>query len=75
MQHALSAPIVLDKLDGEFELLAGFKATCATIPDLSYTKNMELKVIEHDMVVANLPGPDLWKSIQLYGSSKLRLQP
>ena len=75
MQHALSGPIVFDKLPREFELLFDFKATYATVPDLSYTENMELKVLAHDMVVVTLPGPDLWKSIQLYGSNKLRLQP
>ena len=73
MQHALSNPILFDKLAGEFELLSYFKATCATIPNFSYTKHMELRVLAHDMVVANLPGPDQWRLIQQYGSDKFRL--
>ena len=33
MQHALSGPIVFEKLAGAFELLVDFKATYATVPD------------------------------------------
>ena len=73
MQHALSGPIVFDKLAREFELLSDFKATCATVPDFSYTENMELRVLAHDMVIANFPGPDQCRSIQQYGSDKFRL--
>ena len=64
MQQALSGKIIFDKLAGEFELLSDFKATSATVPYLSYTKNMEPRVLAHDMVVANLPGPNQWRSIQ-----------
>ena len=49
---------MFDKLVGEFELLADFKATCAIVPNFSYTKNTELKVLAHDMVVAIFPGPE-----------------
>ena len=59
MQHALSGPIVFDKLVGSFELLADFKAACATVPDFSYIENTELKVLAHDMVVATLCGLNL----------------
>ena len=38
MQHALSGPIVFEKLAGAFELLDDFKATCAAVPNFSYTK-------------------------------------
>ena len=75
MQHALSGPIMFDKLAGAFELLVDFKATCATVPDFSYIENTELKLLTHNMDSANLPSPDLWKSIQFYGSSKLKSQP
>ena len=74
MQQAMSRKAIFDKLAGEFELLSYFKATCATIPDFSYTKTMELKVLAHDMVVANFLGPNQWRSIQQYGSNKFRLQ-
>ena len=67
MQHVLLVPIAFDKLAGAFELLADFKATCATVPNFSYTENTELKVLAHDMVFAVFLGPDTWKSIQLYG--------
>ena len=63
MQHVLSGPIVFEKMAGEFELLADFKATCATVPNFSYTKNTELKVLSHNMVVIIFLGPDLWKLI------------
>ena len=75
MQHALSGPILFEKLAGAFELLADYKATCTTVPDFSYTENTKLKVLAHDMVVAIFPGPNLWKSIQLYGSKKFSMQP
>ena len=75
MQHALSSPVLFEKLAKSFELLADFKSTYAAVLKFSYTKNMELKVLAHDMAIATLPDPNLWKSIQLYGSSKLRLQP
>ena len=75
MQHALSGPIVFDKLASAFELLADFKATYTTIPIFSYIENTELKVLAHDMAVTIFPGPDLWKSIQLYGSNQFNIQP
>ena len=75
MQHALSGPIVFEKLAGEFKLLAHFKATYSAVLDFSYIENTELKLLTHNMDSANLPSPDLWKSIQFYGSSKLKSQP
>ena len=67
MKKALSGKTIFDKLAREFELLSNFKATCATIPNFSYTKHMELRVLAHDMVVANFPSPDQWILIQQYG--------
>ena len=75
MQHALSRKNIIDKLAGEFELLYDFKATYATVPNFSYTENMEIRVLQHDMVVAYFPGPDQWRSIQQYGLNKFGLQP
>ena len=75
IQHALSGKTIFDKLAGAFELLADFKTICATVSNFSYTENMELKVLAHDMAVATLLGPNPWKSIQLYGSNKLKIQP
>ena len=46
---------MFDKLAEEFELLFDFKVSCAKVPNFSYTDNMELRVLAHDMVVADLP--------------------
>ena len=67
--------IVFDKLASEFELLFDFKATYAEVPETSYWETMELKAQAFDMAVATLPGPDLWRSIQQYGSAKLKAHP
>ena len=75
MQQSLSGKIVFDKLANEFELLFDFKATCAEVPETSYLETMELKVQSFDMVVAILPSPDLWRSIQQYRSAKLKMHP
>ena len=64
MQQALSGKVVFDKLASDFELLFDFKAACPKVPKNSYPKMMELKVQAYDMIVATLPGPDLWKVIQ-----------
>ena len=72
MQQALSGKVVFDKLDSDFELLFDFKATCSKVPKTSYSEMMELKVKAYDMIVATLLGPDLWRVIQQYGSTKLR---
>ena len=72
MQQALSGKVVFDKLDSDFELLFDFKATCSKVPKTSYSEMMELKVKEYDMIAATLPGLDLWRVIQQYGSTKLR---
>ena len=75
MQQSLSGNIIFDKLASEFELLFDFKATCAEVPETSYLETMELKVQAFDMVMATLPGPNLWRSIQQYGSAKLKKHP
>ena len=75
MQQALPGNTIFDKLDGEFELIYDFKATCDTLPNFSYTENMELKILAHDMVVANFHSPYQWRSIQQYGLNKFKLQP
>ena len=72
MQQSLSGNIVFDKLANEFELLFDFKATCAEVTETLYPETMELKVQALDMTVVSLPGPDLWRSIQQYGSSKFK---
>ena len=63
------------KLAGEFESLFDFKVACAKVPNFSYADNMELRVLAHDMVVADLPKPEHWREVQQYGSSKYKLQP
>ena len=75
MQQSLSGKIVFDKLASEFELLFGFKSTCAEVPKTSYPKTMELKAQAFDMVMVTLPGPDLWRAIQQYGLAKFKMHP
>ena len=75
MQQALSERVVFDKLAEEFELSFDFKVTCAKVPNISYAKNMELRVLAHEMVVADLPKPEHWRIVQQFGSNKYKLQP
>ena len=75
MQQSLSRKIIFDKLASEFELLFDFKATYVEFPETSYLETMELKAQVFNMVVATLPGPDLWRSIQKYGSVKFKMHP
>ena len=75
MQQSLSRKTIFDKLTSHFELLFDFKSTCAEVHETSYPETMDLKVQELDMEVATLPGPDLWRSIQQYRSSKFKTQP
>ena len=74
MQHTMSRPVVFDKLVGEFETLFDFKTTCNKVSSLAYSDNMELIVLAHEMAIADLPGSEQWKSIQMYGSNKFKLQ-
>ena len=73
MEQSMLGKVVFDKLTMDFELLFDFKATCAKVPETSYPKMMELKAQAYDMVVVTLPGPDLWRIIQLYGSTKFKM--
>ena len=75
MQQSLSGRTIFDKLASEFELLFDFKVTYAKSRETPYPETMEFKVQAFDMVVATLPGPDQWRSIQQYGSSKFKTQP
>ena len=75
MQQALFGRDMFDILAGEFELLFDFKFVCARVLNFSYVDNMELRVLAHEMVVANLPNPEHWRKIQQYGSTKYMLQP
>ena len=75
MQYTLSGLVVFDKLDEEFKELFDIKIACTKVLDLTYLDNMELIVLAHDMIMEYFPGVELWKSIQLYESNKLTLQP
>ena len=74
IQHTLFGPVVFEKLAREFEELFGFKFSCTKVPNLTYSDNMELRVLAHDMIMADLLGSEQWKSIQMYGSNKFKLQ-
>ena len=71
----MSRKIIFDKLTSDFELLFDFKAACAEVPETSYPETMELKAQEYDMTVVTLPGPNLWRIIQQYGSTKFKMHP
>ena len=73
MQQSLSGKVIFDKLTMDFELLFDFKAASAKFPETSYPKTMEIKSQEYDMAIVLLPGPDLWKFIQQYGSTKFKV--
>jgi len=75
MQQALSGRVVFDKLAGEFKLLFDFKVACAKVPNFPYADNMDLRVLAHEMVVADLPNTEHWRAVQQYGSTKYKLQP
>ena len=75
MKQSLSGKIIFYKMANEFELLFDFKVTCAEFPKTLYLEMMELKAQAFDMAVATLPGPDLWRSIQKYGSVKFKMHP
>ena len=75
MQQALSGKVVFDKLASDFELLFDFKAACSKVSKNSYLEMMELKAQAYDMAVATLPGPDLWRFIHQYGSTKFKMHP
>ena len=73
MHHALSSPVVFNKLVGEFEALFDFKTTCTKVPNLTYLDNMELRVLAHKMVIVDFPGSNQWRSIQMYGLNEFKL--
>ena len=73
MRHALSGLVVFEKLAGEFETLFGFKFSCTKVPNITYSDNMELKFLAHEMVIADFPRSEQWRSIQMYGLNKFKL--
>ena len=73
MKQELSGKVIFDKLANDFELWFEFKAMCSKIPMASYLKEMELRAQAYDMVVVPLPGPDAWRIIRQYGSTKLKM--
>ena len=75
MQKSLSGKIIFDKLTSDFELLFDFKETCTEVSETSYPETMELKAQAFDMEVATLLGPNLWRVIQQYGSTKFKMHP
>ena len=75
MQQSFSSKVVYNKLTKDFELLFDFKAACTKVPETSYPEMMELKAQAYNMALAPLPGPDSWKVIQKYGSTKFKMHP
>ena len=65
---------MIDKLAGDFEMLFSFKATCAKLPDFSYSENVELRVLAKDMINLYLPAIDEWKIIENYRKIEYKLR-
>ena len=66
---------MFNKLAEEFELLFDFKVACAKVPNISYAESMELRDLAHEMVVADFPKLEQWRTVQQFGSNKYKLQP
>ena len=66
---------MFDKLAEEFEILFDFKVACTKVTNFSYADNVELRFLAHEMVVADFPKPEHWRTFQQYGSTKYKLQP
>ena len=64
---------VIDKLDGDFEMLFEFKAMCTKLLDFSYSENVELRVLEKEMINMDLPVFYQWKIIENYRKIKYKL--
>ena len=52
-----------------------FKVKCAKVPNLSYAESMELRVLAHEMVAADFPKTEHWRTVQQFGSNKYKLHP
>ena len=74
MQQSLSRKITIDNLDGDFEMMIDFKATCAKLQYFPYVENVELKVLEKEMINLDLPTFGPWKIIENFGKSKYKLR-
>ena len=74
MQQSLSRKITIDNLDGDFEMMIDFKATCAKLQYFSYVENVELRVLEKEMINLDLPTIGQWKIIENFGKRKYKLR-
>ena len=73
MQQSLLGKEIVDKLADDFEMIFSFKAMCAPLPYFSYRYHMELRVLEKEMAILDLPSVDQCKSVEKYGRSKYKL--
>ena len=72
MQQYFSRKTTIDKLLEDFEMLFAFRATCAQLPYFPCVEHVELKVLEKEMAILDLPTVDQWKKIENYGKYMLR---
>ena len=71
MQHqSLFGKIVIDKLNGDFEMLFDFKAICTKFIEFSYVENVELSVMAKEMISLYMPTTDKWNIVDNYGKHK-----
>ena len=73
MKQSLSRKVILDKLGDDFELLFALRDMCAWFPNFSYRDHVELRVLEKEMAILDLPYVDQWKLVEKYGISKYKL--
>ena len=64
---------MIEKLDGDFEMLFDFKAICSKFPYFSYPENVELRVSTKEMISLDMPIAHQWKTVENYGKSKYKL--
>ena len=73
MKQSLSGKEIVYKLADDFEILFVFRTTCACLPEFSYRDHVEMRVMEKEMAILELPSPDQWKLVEKYGRSRYKL--
>ena len=73
MQQSLCGKTIVDKLSEDFELLKTFRSTCVQLPEISYMDHVELRVLEKEMAILELPTVDQWKTVEKCEKNKYRL--
>ena len=73
MQQSLSRKTIVEKLSEYFEMLYGFRAISAQLPEFSYIEHVELRVLKKEMTFLDLPTLKQWKIVEKHGKTKYML--